>query len=173
MAVVSLILFSMTMVTLVNELQRVLASPPTQRRHPGRCKGDRQEEWAAADRFQKVGLLDPLIDSLLIFFLCAHAETADSKSLMQLRKELRARHRPQAMGTSGVGVDLDLLLRFIIESKIGRTMDDVLAEFRQDARFSGWTEEDVLRMAFRRGLQVQAFPLFVVRWAYAAAISNP
>lgn len=40
-----------------------------------------------------------------------------------------------------------------------------MSEFQSDHAYAAWSIEDVLRVVFRRGLQVQAFPACVVRWA--------
>ena len=113
----------MTRKQLEQLLFAVLHEPPIERRMVGGWAPDWGREWDAADRLDDLDLLDGLIDCFVIFFDCAHSDAEAFEKLMQLRKELRALHRPQAMGTSGIGVDLDLGLRRIIEFKFGRSLE--------------------------------------------------
>ena len=118
----------MTVKQLEQELLALLCEPPIERRVVGGRAAPRwDQEWDAADRLDDLDLLDGLIDCFVIFLDCAHSDAEAFEKLMQLRKELRALHRPQAMGTSSIGVDLDLGLRRIIEFKFGRSLELVYA----------------------------------------------
>ena len=159
-----------TLAVVMGVVSAVLMQPPV-RREVGGWAPTWDKEWRAAKRLAELGVLDSLIDCLLLYLLLVHSGGVPWSALMVLRKRVRARHRPQAMGTSGLGVDLDLGLRSLIEIKLGFSLQSVVDNFTTCTEFAGWTAEDIMRVAFRRGLQLQVFPMYVVRW-YAEASSN-
>ena len=161
---------ALAMVTVMGVIAVVLQDPPKARREVGGLAPTWAKEWRAAKRLEKLGMIDPLIDCLLIYLQLAHKSGGDYAALMALRKTMRARHRPQAMGTSGLGVDLDLGLRSIVELKLGRSLQSLMAEFVKEPEFANWTEEDVMRVVFRRALQLQVLPMYVVRWCAEARL---
>ena len=58
--------------------------------------------------------------------------------LMFHRKDLRCDTRPQALGRSGLGVDLDIYLHKLIQDKFGTTLDAIFEEFFAE---SGYNEK--------------------------------
>ena len=170
------IMNKLTLAAVTAVITTVIQHPPPARREVGGWAPSWSMEWRAASRLVALGVLDALIDCLLLYVLLAHSDDSTGSALMSLRKKLRALHRPQAMGTSGLGVDLDLGLRSIIEMKLGRTLQSVMEDFTKETEFAKWVPEDVMRVAFRRGLQLQAFPMYVVRWyaeAEARTLAHP
>ena len=84
-----------------------------------------------------------LLECCLLFFLLAHSPDGVGPELMMARMLLRCINRPQAIGKSGAGVDLDLGLRLIIESKFGVPLKVLFQTFVEE--FEGgaeiWSEE--------------------------------
>ena len=126
---------SLNLEQVLSALSAALQAPPTARRTIGGGKGPPWAlEAAAAQRLIDLGLMGGLLDCLSIFFMIAHADDPDANKLlaaklMSLRKDLRYDTRPQALGKSGLGVDLDIYLRQLILDKFGTTLDAIFEEF--------------------------------------------
>ena len=100
-------------------------------------------ETRAQQRLLKLGMMQGLLECCLLFFLLAHSPDGVGPELMMARMLLRCINRPQAIGKSGAGVDLDLGLRLIIEAKFGVPLKVLFQTFVED--FEGgaeiWSEE--------------------------------
>ena len=88
-----------------------------------------------------------LVCCFLIFFLVAHGLDDLGRDLMLSRMLMRSTHRPQAMGMSGIGVDLDVGLRWIIEAKFGMPLETLYAKFMEGIEDDHelWSQEQVCR----------------------------
>ena len=92
----------------------------------------------------KLGMMQGLLECCLLYFLLAHSPEGIGPELMMARMVMRCINRPQALGMSGIGVDLDLGLRSIIEAKFGVPLKVLFQTFVED--FEGgdadiWSEE--------------------------------
>ena len=142
---------SLTLEQVISALSAALQAPPTARRTIGGGKGPPWAlEAAAAQRLIDLGLMGGLLDCLSIFFMIAHADDPDANKLlaaklMSLRKDLRCDTRPQALGKSGLGVDLDIYLRQLILDKFGTTLDAIFEEFFAESGYNEkvWNAEQV------------------------------
>lgn len=132
-------------------LAAALQAPPTARRTVGGNRWpDRTLEAEAAQRLIDMGLMGGLLDCCSIFFMLAHADDPDANKLlaaklMWIRKDLRCRTRPQALGKSGLGVDLDIYLLQLIKDKFGTTLDAIFEEFFAESGYNEkvWNAEQV------------------------------
>ena len=132
---------TLTLDYVLSALSASLDSPPESRREIGGDAPHWRPEAAAAQRLIDAGLMGGLLDCLSIFFKLAHADDPDAdeplaEKLMRLRKRLRSVTRPQALGKSGLGADLDIFLRQIIEDKFGITLDSIFAHFFEGSGYS-------------------------------------
>ena len=113
--------------------------------------GGRAPSWAVEERAQRhliqLGMMQGLVCCFLSFFLVAHGLDDLGRDLMRSRMLLRSTHRPQAMGMSGIGVDLDLGLRWIIEAKFGVSLEVLHAKFMEGVEDDRelWSQEQVCR----------------------------
>ena len=131
---------------LTKAIAKSLLNKPVARRECGAINGacpSRAQELRAQERLIEMGLMGGLIDCFLIFFLVAHSPDGLGPELMLARMMLRSTHRPQALGMSGIGVDLDLGLRLIIEAKFGMPIDELFQGFDlpNDTWMGPWTHE--------------------------------
>ena len=139
-------------------LAAALQAPPTARRTFGRVIDGRHNRWspswaleaAAAQRLIELGFMGGLLDCCSIFFTIAHADDPDANKLLAVklmfhRKDLRCDTRPQALGKSGLGVDLDIYLRQLILDKFGTTLDAIFEEFFAESGYNEkhWYAEQV------------------------------
>ena len=139
-------------------LAAALQAPPTARRTFGRVIDGRHNRWspswaleaAAAQRLIELGFMGGLLDCCSIFFTIAHADDPDANKLLAVklmfhRKDLRCDTRPQALGKSGLGVDLDIYLRQLILDKFGTTLDAIFEEFFAESGYNEkvWNAEQV------------------------------
>ena len=138
----------------LSALSTSLDSPPSSRRTIGGRAPAWRPEAAAAQRLIDAGFMGGLLDCLSIFFKLAHASDPEAdvllaEKLMRLRKNLRCVTRPQALGKSGLGVDLDIFLRQIIEEKFGITLDAIFVLFFEGSGYSEklWSAEQARPMA--------------------------
>ena len=158
--------FLLNLATLTARIKDAVASKPAARRTCSLAAPRRELELLAQQHLIALGLMAGLLDCWLIFFLLAHSSEGVGPELMHARMWLRDVYRPQALGCSGIGVDLDLGLRLIIEAKFGTTIEALFESVVLPGEHSVmWTNEQILRVVLRYGLSVHAFPWYVVRWA--------
>ena len=139
----------LSLATLTARIKDAVANKPAARRT---CLGStrcppRELELRAQQRLIALGLMAGLLDCWLIFFLLANSSEGVGPELMHARMWLRSLHRPQALGCSGIGVDLDLGLRLIIEAKFGTTIETLFEPFHLPSDSMMWTNE----LSLRRG----------------------
>ena len=138
----------LSLATLTARIKDAVANKPDARRtRVGSCSLRRELELRAQQRLIALGLMAGLLDCWLIFFLLANSSEGVGPELMHARMWLRSLHRPQALGCSGIGVDLDLGLRFIIEAKFGTTIETLFEPFHLPSDSMMWTNE----LSLRRG----------------------
>ena len=157
----------LAMLSLTARIKDAVTNKPAARRTCAQPAPPRELELCAQQHLIELGLMAGLLDCWLIFFLLAHSSEGVGPELMHARMWLRSLHRPQALGCSGIGVDLDLGLRLIIEAKFGMTIETLFEPVHLPAGSPSvmWTNEQILRVVLRYGLSVHAFPWYVVRWA--------
>ena len=131
------------LIALVALVKKAVTNKPDIRRECSLDCPRRALELRAQERLKAIGLMDGLLDCFLIFFLMAHSPDGLGPELMLARMMLRALNRPQALGLSGIGVDLDLGLRLIIEAKFGMPIDELFRGFDLPNDNGMWTHEQV------------------------------
>ena len=139
-------LVALHLIALATSVKEAVTNKPDVRRECGLDCPKRALELRAQERLKAVGLMDGLLDCFLIFFLMAHSPDGLGPELMLARMVLRALHRPQALGLSGIGVDLDLGLRLIIEAKFGMPIDELFQRFDLPNDNGMWTHEQVVEL---------------------------
>ena len=140
---VASLLIAVSPAALATGVRLALLNKPKARRECSQRCPRRSLETQALKRLIELGLMQGLIDCFLIFFLMAHSSDDFGPDLMLARILLRCPTRPQALGLSGIGVDLDLGLRSIIEAKFGKTLDQLFEDFDLPNENGMWTHEQV------------------------------
>ena len=139
-------LLAVQLITLAGLVREAVTNKPDVRRECSIDAPRRTLELHAQQRLQAIGLMNGLIDCFLIFFLMAHSPDDLGPELMLARMVLRSVNRPQALGLSGIGVDLDLGLRLIIEAKFGMPIDELFQRFDLPNDNGMWTHEQVVEL---------------------------
>ena len=140
---VASLLIAVSPAALATGVRLALLNKPKARRECSQRCPRRSLETQAQKRLIELGLMQGLIDCFLIFFLMAHSSDDFGPDLMLARILLRCLTRPQALGLSSIGVDLDLGLRSIIEAKFGKTLDQLFEDFDLPNENGMWTHEQV------------------------------
>ena len=89
---------------------------------------------------------------LSIFLALCHADTPWGRAFDRLRQRCRCATRRRAMGVSGITVDIDLGLHYLLTAIDFASIRDVLLQAMPELDAQSWHPAQMLRAIFRWGL---------------------